>query len=101
MDMDMEKSIVINRFLDEEGKIVQLPRKQDPRRALLEYLASKFEPDTVYTEHQVNAVCEQWHTFGDYFLLRRELVDSGLLNRERDGSKYWRVAEDASSAKDS
>lgn len=89
---------MIDRFLDESGRIVQLPRKQIPRRALLEYLAAKFEPDAVYTEHQVNAICEQWHTFGDYFLLRRELVDNGLLDRERNGAKYWRVMETPSPA---
>ena len=69
-----------------------MPRKQKPRHALLQYLSTKFEPDTVYTERQVNAICDQWHTFGDYFILRRELVDDGFLGRERDGSRYWRIA---------
>ena len=90
----MEEIVDVRRFLDEAGRIVQMPRKQRPRRALLEYLAEKFEPDVIYTEGQINAICDQWHTFGDYFLLRRELVDSGLLGRERDGSRYWRTAKE-------
>lgn len=96
----MEEIIDITRFLDESGMIVQMPGKQKPRRAVLEYLAAKFDPDVEYTEKQVNAICDEWHTFGDYFLLRRELVDSGLLGRERNGSKYWRTKESLSEEQD-
>lgn len=84
------EGIQIDRFINEAGRITQLPRRRRERLALLTYLAEKFEPYTVYTERQVNQICDQWHTFGDYFLLRRELVDSGLLCRERDGSRYRR-----------
>ena len=89
----MEQKAIIARFLDDTGRITQLPRKQKARLAALEYLAEQFEDDCFYTEQQVNDLCGQWHTFGDYFLLRRELVDNGLLNREKDGSRYWRVKE--------
>ncbi len=90
----MEQKINIKRFLDASGKITQLPQKQKVRIAVLGYLAEKFETDTVYTEKAVNAVCAQWHTFNDYFILRRELVDSGLLCREPDGSRYWKPEQD-------
>lgn len=90
----MENQIKISQFLDSEGRITQLPKKQLVRLAVLQYLAEKFEPDCEYSEQQVNAVCAQWHTFNDYFLLRRELVDHKLLNRERDGSRYWRAPEE-------
>lgn len=81
---------VLERFIDEEGKIKQLPAKKEPRLAVLAYLAEKFEAGRDYTEKEVNAIIENWHTFGDYFLLRRELIDSGLMRRERDGSRYWK-----------
>ena len=90
----MEQKTKIEQFLDSSGKITQLPQKQKARVALLEYLAEKFEPDRMYSEREVNALCTEWHTFGDYFLLRRELVDHGLLCRERDGSRYWRARTD-------
>ena len=92
--METEMEAEISRFLDEAGRITQLPRRQKPRRAVLEYLASKFERNVVYAEREVNAICDAWHVFGDYFLLRRELVESGLLGRERNGSRYWRTEED-------
>jgi hypothetical protein len=86
----MEEEIKISQFLDSEGRITQLPQKFKPRLAVLAYLAEKFEQGCFYSERQVNEICDRWHTFGDYFVLRRELVDYNFLNRERDGSRYWR-----------
>jgi len=86
----MEKEINIRPFLDGKGKITQLPKKLKVRLIVLAYLAEKFEIGRDYSEREVNAVCDAWHTFGDFFQLRRELVDYGLLNRERDGTRYWR-----------
>lgn len=80
---------IVLRFLEEE-KIRQLPVKHSHKLLVLEYLVSKFEIGKAYTEAQVNAIIDEWHTFGDYFILRRELIDSGLLRRLPDGSKYWR-----------
>lgn len=88
--MEQTEQVDIRRFLNEEGKIVQLPGKQRLRRAVMSYLAEKFEHNKDYTEQEVNAVCAQWHTFGDYFMLRRELIDNKLLLREKDGSRYWK-----------
>jgi hypothetical protein len=81
---------ILERFIDEEGKIKQLPSKKDARLVVLAYLASKFEAGRDYREKEVNAIIDGWHTFGDYFLLRRELIDSGLMKREQDGSRYWK-----------
>lgn len=92
--------IKTDQFLDSAGKVTQLPTKQKTKMAVLEYLAEKFELGTEYSERQVNEICSQWHTFDDYFLLRRELVDNGFLNREQDGSRYWRVWEKSSDNED-
>ncbi|WP_304509501.1 DUF2087 domain-containing protein [Anaerotignum sp.] len=85
----MEKKIDIRRFLDDSGKIIQLSQKKIFRVATLSYLAEKFEADRNYTEKEVNAICEEWHTFNDFFILRRELIDNELLCREPNGSRYW------------
>lgn len=90
----MEEKIDINPFLDEDGKIIQLPSKQKIRVATLCYLAGKLKENRYYMENEVNAICDEWHTFGDYFVLRRELVDNGLLCREPNGSRYWRPKKD-------
>lgn len=87
----MEQSIInISPFLDEQGRVTALPQKQAKRAAVLEYLAQKFEFDNDYTEKEVNEICLAWHTFNDYFLIRRSLIEARLLLRMPDGSRYWR-----------
>ncbi|WP_331654176.1 DUF2087 domain-containing protein [Anaerotignum sp. MB30-C6] len=92
----MEQKNKISRFLDDSGRIIQLSKKKSLRVATLCYLAEKFETNRYYNEKEVNAVCDEWHTFGDYFILRRELIDYGLLYREPDGSRYWRLPGESS-----
>ena len=84
----------LNKFLDEEGKIKRWPKQKDYKRLVLEYLASRFEYNRKYSEKEVNAIIQQWHTFEDYFLLRRELIESRLMLRTRSGSEYWREKQD-------
>lgn len=82
--------INISPFLDEQGRVTALPQKQAKRLAVLKYLAQKFEPRRDYTEKEINEICLSWHTFNDYFLVRRSLVEAKLLLREDNGSRYWR-----------
>ena len=87
--MGRGKNADIAVFLDGEGKIRQLPVPGRTKMPVLAYLARKFEPEKIYSEKEVNAVIDEWHTFGDYFILRRLLVDQGFMARKADGSAYW------------
>ena len=87
----MEQNISLKAFLDGDGKVKLFPQRRLARLAVLGYLAERFVPNRFYTEKEVNAILNAAHTFGDYFLLRRELVDHGLLCRTRDGSQYWKA----------
>ncbi len=86
----MEKKI--QPFLDEEGRVKQLPGKNQVRVAVYRYLGEKFEEGRNYTEKEVNGILTEWNTIGDYFILRRGLVDHGVLGRTADGADYWRIA---------
>ena len=86
----MERKIRIDPFLDADGNVVHLPRKQAVRRAVLAYVSERFQPGLLYTESQINIICDAAQTFGDVFLLRRELIDHRFLRRTPDGSQYWR-----------
>ncbi|MEL7604352.1 MAG: DUF2087 domain-containing protein [Bacillota bacterium] len=79
----------IKQFLDEEGKVRQLPVRRGARVAVLRYLYEQIE-DRDYTEREISALLSSLHTFNDYFLVRRELVDEGFLLRVPDGSRYWK-----------
>lgn len=82
-------------FLDEQGRVTALPQKRAKRAAVLEYLAEKFALDRDYTEKEVNEICLAWHTFNDYFLVRRSLIEARLLLRKPDGSRYWKARREA------
>ncbi len=94
-DIGKEDSMAnnIERLLDGSGKVKQWPSKQNMKEAICEYLATKFAWDVQYTEKQVNELLMDWHTFNDYFLLRRTLVERGYLCRKKDGSQYWKSEE--------
>lgn len=93
-----ETTRLLARFLDADGKITALPKKRPARMLVLARLAEKFEPSRDYTEREVNRIIDAWHTFGDLFLLRREMIEAGVLCRTRDGSRYWRDAPDKADA---
>jgi|SRR5688572_8983398 len=76
-------------FVDEAGRLRQWPTKQKTQRFAAAYLAERFERGRTYNERQVNELLNEWHTFGDWALLRRVLFDWGHLDRESDGSMYW------------
>lgn len=79
------------RFLDNDGKLKQLPSKPKYREAAIKHLANKFERDKQYNESEINDIIAKNHSFNDITMLRRELVTAGVLAREKDGSKYWLV----------
>lgn len=88
MDLPLE----LQHYLDAQGRLKAWPSKRNKGRfqqLALAYLATKFEPGNSYHEREVNALLNQYHTFGDPALLRRELVERGLVARLRDGSAYW------------
>ena len=91
---DIKKEVNISAFLDEEGKIKQWPAASKNKIAIVGYLASKFEKNRIYDEKEVNEIINQWHTFNDYFLLRRSLIDYKLLGRTRNGAEYWVIPKE-------
>lgn len=89
--MDLTEAMVqLQRFLDSEGRLTVFPARKKYKLLSLFYLAAKFEPDIIYTEKEVNEIIELNHTFQDKWLLRRELINHGFLNRLADGSQYWK-----------
>jgi hypothetical protein len=70
-----------------DGRLVAVPRRRAARLAVLDLLASEFEPGHRYSEETVNSVLSRYNP--DFCTLRRYLVDEDFMARE-DGA-YWRV----------
>ena len=75
-------------FLDDTGRLNQWPARYKVQRMAAALLALRFETGREYPEQDVNFVLMDGHTFADWALLRRSLVDWGFLERESDGSRY-------------
>lgn len=69
----------------ENGKLKALPVQYKKRMYIIDRLARLFEEGRQYTEKEVNAILMDYYP--DYATLRRELVESGYLARQRD--VYW------------
>jgi len=80
---------VLKAYLNADGTIKEFPLETKRLRILLNFVVDVFAFDANYTEKEVNTILRRFHV--DVASLRRDLVDHGLMARESDGSKYWRV----------
>lgn len=86
--LDEKSKKVLKAHLNADGSIKQIPAS--PKlQVILSYLVEFFEFDQNYTERAVNTILQRFNE--DTAGLRRDLVDAGMLARESDGSRYWRV----------
>jgi hypothetical protein len=84
---------VLKNFLNPDGTLKQIPPMGNKMLIILNFIVDAFAFDTNYTEKEVNAILRRFHI--DTAALRRYLVDYGLMARESDGTKYWRVKEES------
>lgn len=82
---------VLKNYLNADGSLKQIPSQDSKLLILLNFIVDAFAFDTNYTEKEVNTVLRRFHV--DTAALRRYLVDHGLMARESDGSRYWRVRQ--------
>ena len=87
-ELDGKTRKVLVAHLNQDGTIKQIPSQSGKLRVILNYLVTAFTPSMDYTEKEVNAVLRRFNE--DTAGLRRALVDSGLLHRASNGSRYWR-----------
>lgn len=80
---------VLKNFLNADASIKQIPQEGKKLLIILNYVLDAFAFDATYTEKEVNTILRRFHV--DTASLRRAFIDHGMLARESDGSKYWRV----------
>jgi hypothetical protein len=80
---------VLAAHLNPDGTIKSIPLQKAKLHVILNYVIEAFSLDRNYTEKEINAIISQFHP--DTAGLRRDLVEAGMLDRVRDGSRYWRI----------
>jgi hypothetical protein len=90
--LDENSRKILRVYLSADGSIKQIPSQPAKLAVILRYLTDHFEIGTNYTEKEVNTILRRFNE--DTAGLRRYLVDAGMLQREGDGSRYWRPVKE-------
>ena len=89
VDLDAYDRQVVENYSTTDDRLKTIPSQRKKLEAILRYVVQSFEPETRYSEKQVNEILSRFYE--DVASLRRELVGSGLIQRTDDGTEYWRV----------
>ncbi len=84
---------VLKNYLNADGSLKQIPPRGNKLLIILNFIVDAFAFDTDHTEKEVNTILRRFHL--DTAALRRYLVDNGLMARESNGTRYWRVKKEA------
>jgi hypothetical protein len=79
------------RLFDAESRLARWPARRAEQVLALWCLWMAFDGKRRYSEREVNEVINRHHAFGDHCLLRRELVEAGLLARTPGGERYRKL----------
>ena len=79
---------VLRDYLRPDGSLKEIPTQLKKKRVVYEHIVTQLEPGRHYTEKEVNELLKSFHE--DMVSIRRDLIDLGFLNRQPDGSAYWR-----------
>ncbi|MFZ5858303.1 MAG: metalloregulator ArsR/SmtB family transcription factor [Chloroflexota bacterium] len=89
VDLDAYDRKVLSDYCRRDGSLKTIPAQRKKLDAVLRYVVKAFETGKRYSEKRVNEILSGYHE--DTASLRRELIGAGLMQRESDGSAYWRV----------
>src|SRR5690606_12337188 len=79
------------RCFNAAGRLQHWPSKRSEQILALWIVWSQLPKNEQFSELEINSMLAGWHDLGDHALLRRDLVDLGLLQRTPNGAVY-RVA---------
>lgn len=85
-----DQELTLTRHLDADGRLIAMPRKRANRLVVLRHMAQEIEPGVDHEETAVNARLRAFSD--DVAMLRRYLVEEGLLERRSPGI-YRRTPE--------
>ena len=91
---EMSEEDKVLRTWVKDGRLTGIPAQEKKKQILMRWLAGQIDPDRRWTEREFSEWLTQFNE--DFATLRRYLVDSGYMAREK--GIYWRTQKDASTA---
>ena len=89
--VDFTRIARLSKYFDAEGLLIRWPTTFSIQDACLWVLWSRLPARLIMTERELNDRVKAEHLFGDHAILRRELVERGLLSRTLDCREYERI----------
>jgi hypothetical protein len=95
LEPDIDARLVerVSRCFDRQGRLMRWPSKRSEQVPVLWALWAQLPSGEVHTEQEISGRLKAMHAFGDHALLRRELVELGLVSRTPDCREYRRVEQ--------
>lgn len=93
VEEDAYRNKVLKTFF-KYGRLTRIPTQLKKRLIVLEKIIQEFDPESEYTELEVNQILLEFHE--DVATLRRELVDHRFMEREK--GIYQRASDRSASA---
>lgn len=81
------------KLFDDDGRLTRWPKKFNQQQTCLWVLWSRIPARRRFAEREVNVMLLGHHAFGDYALIRREMIDAGMMTRTPDGGVYRRIEQ--------
>jgi len=81
----------MNKLINELDQIIRWPKKPSNKKEVIKWISEKFKFEKQYSEKEINKIIDNYHSFNDTPLIRRELVSQKFLDRKDDGSVYWKI----------
>lgn len=88
---DMARVEAALRHFDARGRLERWPAKTALQHLAVRALWARLPSRTHMTEREISARLKDWHGFNDAPILRRTMVELGLVTRSADCRDYCRV----------
>jgi predicted transcriptional regulator len=92
--MEKYRRKVLNSFF-RKNRLIKLPVQRKKRMIVLEEFSGKFREGKKYKEEDVNGLIKE--TYDDYCMIRRLLIEEGIMRREKQ--IYWIVEKNEKESK--
>jgi hypothetical protein len=90
---DLEQVTKTARFFDDQGVLSTWPSRFAHQTLSQWVFWSRLPRGQTYDERQISALIKGWHAFGDHAIIRRAMVDAGMLERNQNGREYRRIEQ--------
>lgn len=89
--VDHKRIEQVARCFDAGGVMVRWPKKTSQQKLALWWCWAALPARRDLAEREVNEILKRMNGFGDHVLIRRELVDWGMVSRSTDCKVYRRI----------